>query len=378
VPRFSLSILPFTGRLIGLALLITLTGGCAPTYRDIQPGTVLQIEGQDSAASAVVERQIDIIPSPAPEPAPPAAYQIGPGDLLSITVYGRPELGSSPSAAADMSGATNAISASGTSNTNSQTSGTRVDENGNLRLPLIGNAAVSGLTVSQAEEVLRKAYRPLVKDPWVTAQVVEYLSRPLYLFGNFNKTGVMYMNRPMTLLQGLALAGGISNSAALRSARLSRKGAVLPVDIYELLSNGDQRQNVWLRPGDAIYLPDKSAEQVFVFGAVSKAGQVPLVNGQLTLAQAIAASTPLSSGYDFKHVRIIRSLSPTRGELIVVDFDKIMRGLARPFMLANGDVIYLPRSQMGTWNDAISEMLPTLQAINGMLQPYVSLKFLLK
>lgn len=336
-------------------LLFMTVVGCAPTYRDLAPGTVLRTD-LPPQNSAVIEREIDIIPSLAPEPAPPAAYLIGPGDLLAITVYGRPELGSTAGAAGQ--------------------GGSRVDETGSVRLPLVGGVALGGLTAAQAEERLRSAYTALLKEPWITVNVVEHRSRPLYLFGNFNKPGIVYMDRPLTLLQGIALADGIANSAALRSARLSRDGKVQPVDIYELLANGDQRQNIWLHPGDAIYLPDKSEEQVFIFGAVNKAGQVSMINGQLSLAQAIAASTPLSTGYDFTHVRIIRSLSATKGELLVIDFDRIMRGQAPPFMLVNGDIIYLPRTRMGSWNDAIAEILPSLTAISTLLQPFVSIKYL--
>lgn len=354
----------------GLALLtgilFLIVAGCAPTYRDLAPGTVLQID-QQTQTSAVVERQIDSIPSLAPEPAPPAAYLIGPGDLLNINVYGRPELGSG----GGMAAATAAVPAAA-----ARPSGSRVDETGCVRLPLIGSVPLAGLSATQAEEKLRSAYKPIIKEPWLTVEVLEYRSRPLYLFGNFKKPGILYMDRPLTLLQGIALADGIDNSAALRSARLSRDGKVQPVDIYELLANGDQRQNIWLHPGDAIYLPDKTVEQVFIFGAVNKAGQVSMINGHLSLAQAIAASTPLSTGYDFTRVRIIRSISPTKGELLVVDFDRIMRGVAPTFMLANGDIIYLPRTPLGSWNDALAEIQPTLTAISGLLQPYVTLKFI--
>lgn len=339
--------------LVGLLLLPFV--GCAPTYRELAPGTVLMIDPQPQS-SAVVERQVDTIPSLTPEPAPPSAYLIGPGDLLAITVYGRPELGSTA--------------------TTTGPGGSRVDETGSVRLPLVGSVTLAGLSATQAEEQLRSAYLPLLKEPWITVNVVEHRSRPLYLFGSFKKAGIVYMDRPLTLLQGLALADGIDNNAGLRSARLSRGGKVQPVDIYELLANGDQRQNVWLHPGDTIYLPDKSVEQVFIFGAVNKAGQVSMINGQLSLAQAIAASTPLSTGYDFRNVRIIRSLSATKGELLVIDFDRIMRGQAPPFMLANGDIIYLPRTRLGSWNDAIAEILPSLTAISSLLQPFVSIKYL--
>jgi polysaccharide export outer membrane protein len=157
-----------TTLLVGLLLLAVV--GCAPTYRELAPGTVKTIDLQPQP-SAVVERQTDIIPSLAPEPAPPSAYLIGPGDLLAITVYGRPELGSTATATGP--------------------GGSRVDETGSVRLPLVGSITVAGFSVTQAEEQLRSAYLPLLKEPWITVNVVEHRSRPLYLFGNFNKSGIV-------------------------------------------------------------------------------------------------------------------------------------------------------------------------------------------
>jgi polysaccharide export outer membrane protein len=340
---------------------LALSAGCA-TYSDLPAGTVRQIP-PPANDSAVVERQIESLPPLSPEPAPPAEYQIGTGDLISISVFGRPELGSS-----------NGSGSAGSGQAIPQ--GSRVDENGAVRLPLVGAVAVAGLTAAQAEAKLRASYSVLLKEPWVSVVVAEHRSRPLYLFGLFNKPGVFYMDRPLNLLQGIALAEGFSSGAALRSARLTRNSTVLPVDIYELLANGDQRQNVWLRSGDAIYLPDKTTQQVFVFGSVQKSGAIPMLNGELSLAQAIASADPRQVGYDNKHVRIIRSLSTTKGELLVVDLDRIMRGEAPPFMLTNGDIVYLPRSAMGSWNDAISEILPSLQAVSSILQPFVSIKYL--
>ncbi len=343
---------------------LALLAGCA-TYADLPAGTVRQTVG--NSASAVIERQTESLPPLAPEPAPPAEYQIGTGDLVSITVFGRPELGSTTASSSGAAGIGQ-----------SRPSGSRVDENGAVRLPLIGSVTVAGLTAAQAEEKLRTVYRSLLREPWISVEVSEHRSRPIYLFGSFKKPGVFYMDRPMNLLQGLALSEGFDTAAALRSARLTRNNTVLPVDIYELLANGDQRQNIWLRSGDAVYLPDKSSQQVFVFGSVQKSGSIPMTNGELSLAQAIAASDPRYSGYDYQHVRIIRSLSPTKGELIVVDFDRIMRGQAPPFMLSNGDIVYLPRSSLGSWNDAINDILPSLQAVSALLQPFVSIKYLSK
>jgi len=219
-------------------------------------------------------------------------------------------------------------------------------------------------------------YSKYLKNPWVIVDVKEYKSHPLHLLGPFRNQGTVFMDKPLRLLEGIALGGGYDPTADLTSARLIREKKTLPVDIYALLNNGDARQNVWLKAGDTLYMPDSRSRQVFVFGAVKKNGPVTIPPGGLTLAQALAATELRDIGYDFRYVRIIRSLSATRGLLMVVDFDKIMRGEAMPLMLQNGDVVYVPKSAFGNWNDAIAEILPSLQAFSALLQPFVNIKYL--
>jgi polysaccharide export outer membrane protein len=333
------------------AASLLLLGGCA-TYRDLPAGTVKEV------ASPVVERQVVQVAGATEEPQPSADYVIGVNDVLFININGKPEFFVAPG------------------NINSKVQGSRVDGNGRVNLPLVGPVQVAGLTLSQAQLKIQEALRTYLQNPWVVVEVAEYKSRPLYLLGQFKVPGTFYMDRTLNLVQGLALGNGPDTTADLRGASLSRGGKLLPVDIQELLVRGDARQNIWLKAGDTIYIPDTRNLQVFVFGAVRKPGLVPIPPGGLDLAQAIASTDLRDVGYDMKYVRIIRSLSATRGELIVVDFDKILKGETLPFQLMGGDVVYVPKSNFGTWNDAINEMLPTLQAISALLQPFVNIKFL--
>jgi len=129
-------------------------------------------------------------------------------------------------------------------------------------------------------------------------------------------------------------------------------------------------------PWAVIEIADYRTKQVFIFGAVKRPGPVPMQMNGLNLAQAIATAELRDSYYDFNHVRIIRSLSATQGELIVVDFEKILQGDALPFPLRDGDIIYVPKNRFGNWNDALAEILPSLQTVSAVLQPFVQIKFL--
>jgi polysaccharide biosynthesis/export protein len=345
----------YPGQMLCLLLTLVSFSACA-RYRDLPPGTVNSI-----SSSAVVSQETVSVPTPPPTPAPSRDYQVGPGDVLLVNVNGRPEF--------------TVASAGGAG----KVQGSRVDGAGYLHLPLVGKFQAGGLTISEVEQKLAAAYRKYLQEPWVVVEVAEYKSLPLYLLGQFKASGTYYMDRPLTLAQGLALGSGFdAANANLKSARLTRDGKIYPVDLADLLLHGDTLQNVWLKGGDTIYIPDNRNQQVFIFGAVKKPGAVAMPPAGLSLAQAIASAELRDIGYDFRHVRIIRSLSTTRGELLVVDYDKVLRGEALPVQLMEGDVVYVPKSNFGTWNDVIAEILPSLQLVSNMLQPFVSIKYLSK
>src|SRR5512133_1750809 len=314
----------------------------------------------DIPASPVVEKlQVSAEPAP-PDPQPASLdYQVGIGDILGVSVYARPDL--STTVFGLSSGAVK---------------GSRVDGNGNIHLPLIGAVKAAGMTVSAIRDNVEAGLRKYVQEPSVVVEVADYRSKPLYLMGQFRTPGVYYMDRPMTFMQGISLGNGFDAASNLRGVRLLRAGKIAPVDIYSLILDGRIEQNVWLRAGDTVFIPDNRTQNVFVFGAVNKPGPQPMPQGRMNLLEAIASSDPRPVGLDLKNVRIIRSLTTTSGELLVIDVESIRRGEALPLQLIEGDVVYVPKNIFGTWNDALAELLPTLQAISALMQPFVTIKYL--
>lgn len=283
---------------------------------------------------------------------PPADYVIGPGDVLFVNVFGRQDLGSPL-----VSG--------------SRTVGSRIDGEGCIQLPMVDRIRVGGMTLSQAQASLSQAYAPIIQKPWVVVEVLEHHSQPIFLVGQFQAPGVYYLERPTNVSQAVAMGKGLNNNAFLAGARLLRGNRMLPVDIYALLHQGQTDQNIWLEPNDTIFVPDAEEQRVLVLGNVQKPGPVPLLKGKLTLLDAIT----LAGGFDrtgskLREVRIIRSLSPTTGELIVLDLQRMLDGQALPYPLAAGDVVYLPSSKLGKWNDTLREILPTFQAFSAIVSPF--------
>ncbi len=327
--------------------------------RDAALSSGLVKENDATVSSPVIEKQsVSVAPESSDIP-PSSDYIIGVNDALYVNVNGRPELGS-PSTVAT-----------------GKVQGSRVDGKGYIHLPLAGKIQVAGLTIEQARTKVEGIYRPFIKDPWVVVEVAEYKSQPLYLIGQFKNPGVIYMDRPVNLLQGIAMGNGLSDSADLRGARVVRNNKILTVDIYYLLQEGAVTQNIWLRTGDIVFVPDNKLQNIFVLGEVKRPGPVPISHNQLSLVQAIAAAGGLNDGgYEERNVRIIRSLSTTRGELITVDMKKMLRGDAPQLNLIAGDIIYVPRNRLGSWNQTLNEIRPTLQTIGELLNPFVQIKFL--
>jgi len=318
---------------------VGLLGGCV-NFTDLPTGTV------KAFVSPVLERRIDSVSLAEIEPPASLEYVIGINDTVNVTAIG-----------GDTSGAG------------------RVDGNGNIQLPVLGMVRAAGFTTPQLarniEELLKK--RKLYKEPWVVVQVTEFRSQPLQLVTAAGASNIVYMDHPMTLLEGVTKVGISAGSGVLKRAQLLRNNRLVPIDIYSLVVNADMRHNIWLKPGDTIFVPEK--RPILVFGAGGGSFQSE-ANGTLPLDRVMAQVNPAFIKTDLTRIRIIRSLSTTSGELIIVDFEKCMRGEALPFLLQEGDLVYIPRSKIETWYEVFNEITPVLTTFSTVLQPYVTIKYL--
>ena len=129
-------------------------------------------------------------------------------------------------------------------------------------------------------------------------------------------------------------------------------------------------------PWIVVEIAEYRSRQVFVFGAVKRPGPQPMPASGVNLAQVIATAEAGDRGANFKKIRIIRSITPTEGELMVVDFDRMLRGRAMPLQLQEGDVVYVPKSAVASWNEVLSDLMPSLQTFSSVLQPFVNIKYL--
>jgi len=356
-------------------LLLTVAGlcfavGCAkPVVRRTLPSAVISLD-RDALDPEVVKARLD--PGVMTGEPDGVAYRVGPGDTVLVAVYGHPELSIASYGGGSVLGAQNVRNV-----------GLVVDNDGSIQFPLIGAVQVAGKNSGQMRTFLEQELGRFLKDPKVTVQIAFTGSIRYYLLGEFTQPGLKYSDRPLNLLEALALGGSVDMAnASLRTSYVARAGKRLPINFRRLLREGDLQQNIRLRTGDVVVVPDNTGEQAFVFGssssATARSGAVSFRNGRLDLLQALA-----QAGFNYRdraqgrlsRTHVIRS-EGDRAELFVVNASKIMKGEAAPFPLAPGDVVIVPQTTVTTWNQALEQLLPSLQAVAGVLAPFVQIKYL--
>ena len=134
-----------------------------------------------------------------------------------------------------------------------------VRPDGNITLPLLNDIQAAGLTPAQLRDrILTEAQRYL-EDPSPTVAVKEIRSRNVFITGQVDKPGPYPLAGPMTVLQLIAMAGGLKEFADGKNIVVMRsengRQVAYQVDYKELLKRKNLRQNIDLKPGDTVVVP---------------------------------------------------------------------------------------------------------------------------
>lgn len=342
-----------------LALIgCTLLDGCDPV--PVTPPSLVQSTAQSAILSSQTETLTPDELRTVSDTSPNSSYILGPDDIISVYVYLHPEL---------------TIPEPGVGGS----AGALISSDGSVQLPLVGTVHLGGLTLAQAQQVVTQAYSTYVNNPKVSVQIQQALSLKYYLLGAFSAPGIKYPVHQLTLLEALALGGSVDiPNADLYQAYVAQGSVKLPVDLGALLLDGDLSQNITLASGDAIIIPSSASENAYIFGAVGKPGPVQFVSGKLSLLQALASAgldLPNYTDARLSRVHIIRSHGRT-GEFLIVDARMILQGQAASFALEPGDIVFVPPTEFATWNQVLAQVIPSLQAVSDVLNPFVSIKYL--
>jgi polysaccharide export outer membrane protein len=165
-----------------------------------------------------------------PEAALAGEYRLGPGDKLRIEVYRDTQLSQS----------------------------LQVRPDGKVTLPLVGDLEASGRTPVELRDAVTRALKEYMNNPVVTVIVVEATAASAYVIGGVNHPGAISLQGNLTVLQALALAGGLTDFADRKNIRILRKGAAgmhsIPFNYNEAVKGSSA--SVYLRAGDTVVIPD--------------------------------------------------------------------------------------------------------------------------
>ena len=255
-------------------------------------------------------------------------YRIGPGDVLEVRVYNRPQL---------------------------SRDAVRVEGNGMIRMPLVdGDIQAACKTEGELAKEISTRYARYYRNLPVDVFIREYHAREVALIGAVNEQGRYQMQRHIRLLELLTFAKGPSDKAGqtiniVRAPRtdvceqdLSSKGeGLISLHLNDTL-RGDESANPYVEAGDIVTIPE--AEQVYVVGNVYAPKSLPLKES-LTVSRAIAmAGGPLRDSKTDR-VHIVRHSSVAGGQSeIYVNLTAIARKKEDDLVLQANDIVEVPES----------------------------------
>ncbi|WP_174999007.1 polysaccharide export protein EpsE [Rugamonas aquatica] len=191
-----------------------------------------------------------------------ADVNLGPGDVLRISVYGSPDLGVE----------------------------TRVSEAGTITFPLLGSVPVSGLSVPAAERKLGGLLESggFLRKAQVNILVTALQSQQVSVLGQVNRPGRYPLEGKRSVMDLLAQAGGMGPEGSDTISLIRKRDGTTvkeTIDIVEMVRNGDLNRDLELMPNDVIYV--ERAQRFYIYGEVQRPGTFRLERG-MTVLQALA------------------------------------------------------------------------------------------
>lgn len=237
----------------------------------------------------------------------PPGYRLGARDLVRVDVFQEPGLSGE----------------------------LEVSEEGSIDVALLGRLQVRGLTLGELDALLTERFaRDFLVSPQVSVQITRFGSQAVRVLGAVKKPGVYPLSGPTSVLELIALAGGLG-ADGVNEVRITRRG--VPEPIVLRLDQAAIEESAWmLVEGDSVFLP--SPRVVYVAGQVNRPGAVAFAEG-LTLSQAVILAGGSKSGANLSRVWIKGPEGPQR-----VNLKRVLRGREADPVLRPDDQVMVAES----------------------------------
>lgn len=273
-------------------------------------------------------------------------YYLGIGDVLDIYISGDPHAHQNPVVVAP---------------------------DGKIYFYLLDGIYVEGLRIDQAKKLLEDKLTDIYLAPDVTI-IPRTLSNLNYvILGRVNLPNLYPLVKSTTIRQALGIAGGLLSDDLyfgaggsyggggvltsgvgytglsggqyrnLKNSFIMRNGKRLPIDFEKLVLKGDSTQDIFLKPGDYIYISAKQDQDIYVLGNVFYPQAIKYRNN-ITFIAALATATGWQFGGPYGadlHRGIVIRGDLKAPQVIEVDVKLIITGKASDFYLQPGDIVYL-------------------------------------
>ncbi len=242
------------------------------------------------------------------------AFQLGPGDLLDISVYGVPELSQK----------------------------VRVSNNGEIYLALVDYLKVTGLTPEEAQIEIQKKLSEggFVRNPHVSVLVAESATATVSVLGEVWRPGVVPLRGTSRLYDILSAAGSLTDKAGRNVAITHRADpehpvtVTMPPDISQ-----DSAANIPISAGDTVVV--SRGEVFYVIGDVVRPAGFIMDGGSLGVLKAVVLAGGPNRSASLNSVSILRK-TPQGVQQIQVPMRKIMAAKSPDIPMQADDILYVP------------------------------------
>jgi polysaccharide export outer membrane protein len=242
-----------------------------------------------------------------------------------------------------------------------------IGPDGSISYFFVSGMQAAGLSVPELQNQLSERLSQYIRSPGVAVILAQPPQKRVYVVGQVVEQGVRQLdtNHGDTLEDAIFSSKGLTTQANVDQAYVIRKDAIISVNLGHLLFSGDETQNVVLQTGDVVYVPEVVQQQVFVLGYVTKPTPIP-VSRPITVTEAIASAQGFRVGAKKSDVQIIHGGLGTGADHPVaetVDMDAVLAGKAGDTYVQRGDIVYVPSSILGSWNEVVAQLTPSLMAM---------------
>lgn len=270
-------------------------------------------------------------------------YLIGPGDILSLTVWQRPNI-SNPKIV--------------------------VGTNGKINILRIGFVDVGGRTINDIQQEITTRLEKFYEKPEVMISMLESQNNRVFVLGRVANPGEIRL--PVIgsdLLKVLAMAGGLpvldERKAPLTECVIIRGKEKLRINLRELLGKGNLSLNARIQNNDVIIIPESGeSERVYLLGAIASPGTVRLVSG-MTFLDALMMSGGPTTDASLKNIFLVQ-LGTKQGSILRVSLKNMLENAngKKNILLQNGDLIFVARNRQSGFQGVLNNVIKILTGVN--------------